>query len=55
MYSGVMAAGAITGRDLLGEIRSGAVIADAGSLAQWPADFDALTATRSLKDTSGDR
>ncbi|MEH3157363.1 MAG: NAD(P)/FAD-dependent oxidoreductase [Gordonia paraffinivorans] len=48
MYSGVRAAGAIVGRDLAAEIRSGAVIGDVASLPTWPDDFDALSATRGL-------
>ncbi|MGJ0119892.1 phytoene desaturase family protein [Williamsia sp. MIQD14] len=52
MYSGVMAAGSITGRDLVAEIRSGGVLVDPAVLTSWDDDFDALAATRSLKDVS---
>lgn len=48
MYSGVMAAGAVVGRDLLSEVRSGAALVDRHSLPSRPDDFDALAATRSL-------
>lgn len=49
MYSGVLAAAAVTGRDLVSEIRAGAVVADAAALRPWPDDFDPLDATRGLR------
>jgi ferredoxin--NADP+ reductase len=52
MYSGVMAAGVITGRDLMAEIRSGRVLVDPTILGSWADDFDALAATRGLKSQS---
>ena len=48
MYSGVHAAGSILGRDLIAEIESGAVIADASSIPTWTEDFDPLSTTRGL-------
>lgn len=48
MYSGVQAAAAVTGRDLMSDIRSGVVVADAAAIPPWPDDFDPLDATRSL-------
>ena len=52
MYSGVKAAGAITGRDLMDEIRAGNVLVDPTALTPWGDDFDPLAATRSLKGDS---
>lgn len=46
MLSGAYAAAAITGRDLVGEIRRGQVIADPKRLSTWPGNFDSLAATR---------
>lgn len=46
MTSGLMAAAAITGRDLMREVRDGAVIADPALLRTWSADFDPLSACR---------
>lgn len=48
MTSGVHAASEILGRDLIREIRGGAVIADPSRLTQWPADFDPLLACKRL-------
>ena len=48
MTSGLQAAAAITGRDLVGEVRSGAVIADRERLSTWPEDFDPLMACKRL-------
>lgn len=46
MLSGVHAAGAVTRRDLVHEIRAGRVVADASRLSLWGKEFDALAATR---------
>ncbi|MEV6658134.1 phytoene desaturase family protein [Nocardia fluminea] len=54
MLSGVHAAAGVTGRDLVTEIRSGAVIADPSALSPWPADFDPLATTRGI-DPQADR
>src|SRR5699024_5832636 len=40
MISGVQAAAAITGRDLLTEIRSGTVLADRARIREWDRDVD---------------
>ncbi|BBG05524.1 MULTISPECIES: phytoene desaturase family protein [Pseudonocardia] len=46
MVSGLQAAAAITGRDLLAEVRAGAVLADRSLMSAWPDDFDPLAAGR---------
>ena len=46
MLSGVHAAGAVTGRDLVREIRAGKAVADENRLSLWDNDFDALRVTR---------
>lgn len=51
MVSGMQAAAAITGRDLLSEIRAGKVIADRDAITRWPEDVDPLTVQHGL--TSG--
>ncbi|WP_072738869.1 phytoene desaturase family protein [Rhodococcus triatomae] len=48
MLSGVHAAAAVTGRDLVNDIRRGDVIADPELLSRWPSGFDTLDATRGL-------
>ncbi|MFD4785326.1 hypothetical protein ACFWNH_30350 [Rhodococcus qingshengii] len=52
MLSGVHAASAVTGRDLVHEIRTGQVVADATRLSHWDKEFDALGATRGFSDQS---
>ncbi|MET0197072.1 MAG: NAD(P)/FAD-dependent oxidoreductase [Rhodococcus fascians] len=47
MLSGVHAAGTIVGRDLVAEIRSGAVVSTA-TLPSWGSDFDPFSVTRAL-------
>ncbi|GAB2559626.1 phytoene desaturase family protein [Nocardia heshunensis] len=48
MLSGVHAASAILGRDLMTEVRGGAVLADPARLETWGPDFDPLAACRGL-------
>ncbi|MDQ1181810.1 NAD(P)/FAD-dependent oxidoreductase [Rhodococcus sp. SORGH_AS_0301] len=49
MLSGVHAAGTIVGRDLVAEIRSGAVLSTS-ALPHWGEDFDPFSVTRALHD-----
>lgn len=48
MISGVHAAGTITGRDLLAEIRNGQQVSDNSALPTWDIDFDPFSTTRAL-------
>ena len=48
MISALYAVGAILGRDIPGEVRGGAVLADPTRLATWGPDFDPLDACRGL-------
>ena len=48
MLSGVIAASAITRRNLVNEIRNGATIADRRRMNDWDKNFDGLEATRGL-------
>ncbi|KAA8883041.1 NAD(P)/FAD-dependent oxidoreductase [Nocardia colli] len=54
MLSGVQAASAIVGRDLLAEVRAGAVLADPTRIAPWGADFDPLAACRGGRAATDD-
>lgn len=49
MISGLQAAAAITGRDLLAEIRAGGVIADRARLRAWDSEIDPLAVQRELR------
>lgn len=51
MLSGVIAASAITRRNLVNEIRNGATIADRRRMNDWDKNFDALEAIRGLTGT----
>lgn len=53
MLSGVHAAAAVTERDLVTEINSGAVIADPAALSVWSDDFDPLSTTRGMSAVAG--
>lgn len=51
MISGLQAAAAVTGRDLLAEIRAGGVIADRARIRDWDGDVDPLAVQRDLTHT----
>ncbi|WP_280480065.1 phytoene desaturase family protein [Nocardia cyriacigeorgica] len=52
MMSGVHAASAITGRDLIAEIRSGVVLADRAKLRSWKPGVDPLAVQRELSSNN---
>lgn len=49
MISGLHAASAATGRDLVGEVEAGKVLVTSDTLDPWTEDFDPLKATRALR------
>ncbi|MGY0497427.1 phytoene desaturase family protein [Nocardia sp. FBN12] len=52
MMSGVQAASAITGRDLIAEIRSGVVLADRAKIRNWKPGVDPLAVQRELSSNN---